>query len=326
MTDRKPIRIALLGCGWHARDFHAAPLAYYAAEHPGDVELVAACDLDEQKARDAAEKFGFAATYTDMDKMFVEARPDGVICVMAIKHVAEMGIRLLRRGAVCTIEKPLGTSAEQAHALADAAGETQTSHMVSVNRRYWPHIVQAAKWISERSPLRFIRATMLRRERAEPQFIWGTAIHPMDTMVYLAGSIASYDARLIGGEELTTKWYSLSLDFAGGCCGELQILPTCGRCAETYELFGEACCARVSMSATTMDGEEMYSLRCWEGGKCVVDECIADPERPWLGFGCYGEVCAFIESLRDGAPLRPTVADVLPATDICFELAERFAC
>ena len=45
------IRLALVGCGEHSRTSHATPLARYAALNPGDLELVAACDLNLDRAR-----------------------------------------------------------------------------------------------------------------------------------------------------------------------------------------------------------------------------------------------------------------------------------
>lgn len=324
MTDGKPLRIALLGCGWHAGEYHAAPLAHYLSEHPDEVELVAACDLDPGKAAQVAKRFGFAAAYTNMDEMLCETGPDAVVCVMPIEHIVDMAAKLLQRGIPCTIEKPLGTSAEQAHALAEIARKTKTPHMVSVNRRYWPHLVKALEWIGDR-PVRFIRATMLRHNRTEPQFISGTAIHLLDTMVHIAGEISAHEAHLVSGDEMTAKWFNISLEFSDGIIAQCNILPTCGRCEETYELFGQGYAVRVSMDATTMDGEEVFSLHCWEGARLVLHDRIADPCRPYLGFGSYGEVCALVKSLCDRTPLRPTVEDVLPATDLCFELAERFA-
>ena len=48
------IRLALLGCGEHSRSSHAAPLARYAAQKPGEIELVAACDLNFELQSSAA--------------------------------------------------------------------------------------------------------------------------------------------------------------------------------------------------------------------------------------------------------------------------------
>ena len=63
------IRLVLLGCGEHSRNSHAAPLARYAAQNPGEIELVAACDLNLDRARDFCREFGFARAYSDAETL-----------------------------------------------------------------------------------------------------------------------------------------------------------------------------------------------------------------------------------------------------------------
>ncbi len=324
MSDKRPVRLALLGCGGHSKLHHAAPLAHYASLHPDRLELAAACDRDRQRLDEVVERFGFAAGYTDMDEMLAKVAPDAVVCVMPLKLIPPMAIDLLKRGVTCTIEKPLGATIDLARELADVAEQTRTPHMVSVNRCHWPLLVRALEWIADRPPLRVIRASMLRNNRTEPQFIWGTGIHPMDTLLHLGGPVASWDACRLSGDELTSPWYSVALDFESGVRGELTVLPTSGRCEESYELFGEGWSARVAMLAESMDGEEVFTLQCWQGGRVVLEDRIAEPDKPWLGFGAYGEVCALVDALREGKPLGPTVAHVMQATEICFEIAKRF--
>jgi len=38
--------------------------------------------------------------------------------------------------------------------------------------------------------------------------------------------------------------------------------------------------------------------------------------------GCYAETAAFIEALRDGQTLQPSIADVAPSVEICMSIAE----
>ena len=40
------LRLALIGCGDHAERSHATPLARFANNHPEQVQLAAACDLN----------------------------------------------------------------------------------------------------------------------------------------------------------------------------------------------------------------------------------------------------------------------------------------
>ena len=70
------IRLVLAGCGEHSRTSHATPLARYASEHPGEIELVAACDLNADKAAEFCRSFGFLKPYTDFDQMLAQEKPD----------------------------------------------------------------------------------------------------------------------------------------------------------------------------------------------------------------------------------------------------------
>jgi len=166
------IRIALIGCGEHSRTSHATPLARYAALHPEEIELSAACDLNAAKANEFCRSFGFLRDYDDLDQMLQAEKPDACVCVMPMDKIVEVGIKLLQHQIPCVIEKPLGTSLTEIERLAQAAQETQTHHMVSVNRRFMPYLNQARSWMQERGPLRYVRASQVRHQRNESDFIW----------------------------------------------------------------------------------------------------------------------------------------------------------
>src|ERR1044072_1618747 len=191
------IRIALAGCGEHSRTSHATPLASYASEHPGDIELVAACDLDADKAAEFCRSFGFLRSYTDLDRMLDSEKPDACVCIMPIERIVEIGIALLERRIPCVIEKPLGASLADVDKLSRVARETQTPHMVSVNRRFMPYLNQALSWSRDLGPLRYVRAVQVRHARDEEDFIWSTAIHVLDALRYIAGEIKTYDVDII---------------------------------------------------------------------------------------------------------------------------------
>ena len=152
------IRIALAGCGEHSRASHAAPLARFATTHPDEIKLVAACDLNPERSAEFCGSFGFAKAYEDLDRMLEVEQPDACVSVMPIEKIGEVGIKLLERRLPCVIEKPLGTSLPYIERLARVARETQTPHMVSVNRRFMPFLNQARLWTVQHGPLRYVRA------------------------------------------------------------------------------------------------------------------------------------------------------------------------
>src|ERR1041385_1845149 len=159
------IRIALAGCGEHSRGSHATPLARYASLHPGEIQLVATCDLEARKADVFCRTFGFLRPYTDLNQMLDAEKPDACVCVMPINQIVEKGIDLLERRIPCVIEKPLGTSIEQIERLARVARDTQTPHMVSVNRRFMPYLNEVRSWMKGIGPVRYVRATQARHSR-----------------------------------------------------------------------------------------------------------------------------------------------------------------
>lgn len=297
------------------------PLARYVAQHPDEVELGAACDLDMARAEHFREEFGFARAYDDMSRMLDEEELDGCICVVPVGRIVETGIELLRAGVPCTLEKPPGASLEDVRRLARVARETGTPHMVSVNRRFVPRLNRAVAWAREIGPVRYVRGTMLRHKRAEPDFLWATAIHAVDAMRHLGGKVREYGARFLQGPELSAAWCGISFDFESEAVGRLDILPSCGKVEETYELFGEGFRARVSSGAVTGERARGMSLRCWKSGELVLED-VAPPDEPAdITSGFCGEIEEFVGALREGRRPRPTMEDVLPSAEICFHVA-----
>ena len=307
------IRIAIAGCGEHSRASHAAPLARYAAAHANEIELIAACDLDLDKAVEFCRSFGFAQPYTDLDQMLSVEKPDACVSVMPMEKIVDVGIELLERRIPCVIEKPLGTSISEIEKLGQVARDTRTPHMVSVNRRFMPYLNQARSWMRERGPLRYVRATQVRHQRSEADFIWSTAIHVLDALRYIAGEVETFDMTLP-----QPGWYVVSLRFESGTTGQIEVLPTAGMVEESYEFFGEGCRARV-----TAGSGPQRSLQCWEGGELVIESQATEEEPEDLRNGAYQEVEEFVRALQTGARPYPCIDDILPSARISFAIAER---
>lgn len=311
------IRLALLGCGSHSKQQHAAPLARYVAEHPGEVELVAACDLDGTKADYVAKTFGFKRAYTDLDTMLDAEKPDGCACIVPVPLVVEVSERLLRRGVPCVIEKPPGGSLAQVRQLAAIAGETGTPHLVSVNRRSVPYLNEAIEWVRDRGGVRYVRGTMVRHNRREPDYVWSTGIHAIDAVRHIAGDVACWRGEVVTIDGLSARWYLIDLEFASGCRGRVEFVTTAGMTEESYELFGEGIRARVSSSPVW----QSIRLQCWEGNELVIDRVSPEGEPIDVTCGAYHEVVEFVAALSAGRAPRPSLADVLPSAEIGFALA-----
>jgi predicted dehydrogenase len=309
------LRLALIGCGSHSENAHASALAHYVAQHPGDVDLAAACDMDIGRALRFCQEYGFAGAYSDVEEMLETEKPDAVVSILPIEKIAEIGSLLLRRHIPCVLEKPPGQSLEEASALAEVARQTGTPHMVSLNRRFSPYLHRAMAWAREIGPLRYLRGQMFRRGRSEEDFLWGTGVHVVDAMCHIGGEIAASDTQCLEHPSGSAPWFLISLRFVSGCAGHIEILPTVGRVEERYELFGDdfqAC-------AITMGGGG-ESVRCWKQGALEVEESANTGDPLFLRDGSYEETSAFIRALLEGAPLRPSLEDVLPTLRVCGQM------
>ena len=314
------IRLALLGCGEHSRSSHAAPLARYAAQNPDHLDLVAACDLNLDRARDFCREFGFARAYSDVETMLESEQLDGCVSVMPMERIVESAVMLLERKIPCVIEKPLGVSVEESEHLARVTRQTGTTHMVSVNRRFIPYLNRAKAWAQEIGPIQYLRATQVRHARAEADFIWSTAIHVLDALRHVAGEVKDFQTEVHRSEGVSTVWYVITLRFESGIRGRIEVLPTAGMVEESYDLFGEGFRARVVAGSGVQ-----RSLQCWRDGQINLEEYSSEAEPEDLRNGAYQEVVEFVRALKTGEPAWPTVEDILPSARICFAIAESVA-
>jgi myo-inositol 2-dehydrogenase / D-chiro-inositol 1-dehydrogenase len=311
------IRLGLIGCGEHSESGHAIPLARYRAAHPGEIELTAACDLNLERAQLFCRQYGFIHAYRDVDDMLAQSKLDGCIAVVPVTKISELGIKLLGLGIPCVVEKPLGASLSEARALLDAARATRTMNMVSVNRRFMPFLNRALEWTHHAGPLRYVRCTLTRHARREPEFLWATAVHAVDALRHIAGEVADAKIRVLGNAGRFTDWYAIDLTFENGVSGRLDVLPTAGMLEETYELIGEGFRA----SVTCPFGPER-GLRCFRENRLVLAEAGSENIPEDVLNGCYDEASEFIRALTTTRAARPSIEEVFPSVELCLRMAK----
>lgn len=314
------IRLGLIGCGEHSEGGHAVPLARYNAEHPGEIELTAVCDLRLERAQYFTTRYGFLRAYGDMNEMLSGGDLDACIAVVPVEKIPQVGIQLLERRMPCVVEKPLGASLADVEALRTAARKTGTPNMVSVNRRFMPFLNRALEWSRGQGQLRYVRCTFTRHERSEPEFLWGTAVHSVDTMRYIGGEIPNASIRTIKPAESAADWYAIDLEFGSGATGRIDVLPTAGMRDETYEIFGEGFRAVVTCPFGPLRG-----LRCFRENRTILEEFESQATTEDVVNGFYDEAASLIGSLKAKQELRPSIGDVFPSVQLCLKLAAEAA-
>ena len=114
---------------------------------PG-VELVALCDMNEEKLVTTAKAWGVPHTYTDFDAMIQNQELDA-IAITSPSHLHTVQIaQALEQGLHVFSEKPLGTTVEECR-IAEAAVERHPElvFMLGFMRRYDPSYAYARKMV-----------------------------------------------------------------------------------------------------------------------------------------------------------------------------------
>ncbi len=129
------------------------------------VEYVACCDLNEERAKNFAAKYGFKKYYTDYKQMLAENTFDAVeVCTWNSAH-AECTIAALNAGANVKCEKPMAMNTEEALAMKEAAEKNGKLLMVGFVRRHGNDASAAIDFINKGflGDVYFIKASYLRR-------------------------------------------------------------------------------------------------------------------------------------------------------------------
>ncbi|MEM2970622.1 MAG: Gfo/Idh/MocA family oxidoreductase, partial [Candidatus Bathyarchaeia archaeon] len=96
----KKLRVAVVGVGFWGRN-HVRVLS----ELP-NVELIAVCDVDQQKTKMIAEKYDLNA-YTDSSKLYKNEDIDAVTLCVWSTRLSKEALIALRAGKHVLVEKPM---------------------------------------------------------------------------------------------------------------------------------------------------------------------------------------------------------------------------
>lgn len=129
----KEVRIGLVGAGAIANDLHFP--AYRKAKDEG-VTLAAVCDIDIERAKAAAEKWGIEKYYGSVEEMLADADIDAVdICTWNAAHVP-VSIAAAKAGKHVMCEKPAAMTVEELRELKKILDEKSLVYVLAVPGRF----------------------------------------------------------------------------------------------------------------------------------------------------------------------------------------------
>jgi predicted dehydrogenase len=136
-------KVGVIGCGKIAQVRH---IPEYAENR--QVELAAYYDLNIDRAREIAQKYG-GKVYSSVAELLADPTIDAVsVCTANTSH-AEISIAALKAGKHVLCEKPMATTLEDCEAMVKTAKETGKFLMVGQNQRLARAHVKAKELIQE---------------------------------------------------------------------------------------------------------------------------------------------------------------------------------
>ena len=166
MANRK-VGVGIIGAGGIATNAH---LPGY--QKCPDARILAVCDVDEARAKKAAEQFSIPHVFTDYKKMLEMDEIEAVsVCTPNYLH-KDPTICALRNGKHVLCEKPLAMNGREGEAMVKASQQTGKKLQVGFNLRFDQNAVAIKKMIDAGAlgEIYYARSQALRR-RGIPN--WG---------------------------------------------------------------------------------------------------------------------------------------------------------
>ncbi|MBB3127509.1 putative dehydrogenase [Paenibacillus rhizosphaerae] len=132
-SSSKTLRIGIIGCGGIANGKHMPSL-----KKQPQAEMVAFCDIVQERAEKAAAEFGAegAKVYTDFRELLKDASIDVIhVCTPNDSH-SVISVAALEAGKHVMCEKPMAKTAAEAKEMVDAAKRTGKKLTIGYQNRF----------------------------------------------------------------------------------------------------------------------------------------------------------------------------------------------
>ncbi|MEU7562351.1 Gfo/Idh/MocA family protein [Streptomyces eurythermus] len=205
--------VAVIGFGWmgrvHTRAY--ARLPHHYPDLPLRPRLVTVAEEVPARAEEAAERFGFVSATRDWREVAADPRVQAVSVTAPNFLHREIGVTLAEAGKHLWIEKPVGLTAADARAVADAVARAGVQGTVGFNYRNAPAVEAARELIASGGigTVTHVRVRLFSDYAADPDtaLTWryerrrggsgvlgDLASHGVDLARFLCGEIASLAA------------------------------------------------------------------------------------------------------------------------------------
>lgn len=303
------VRLGLIGAGGMANGVHYPSLA-----EMKDAEMVALCDLVEEKLTKTADRFGIKKRYTDYREMLDKERLDAVYALMPPHQLFDPVMDAIERKKHVYIEKPPAITADQVRQMAAAAERNGVLTMVAFNRRFIPVLNSVKAMVLERGPIIQAVSCFYKNFIGQPPYYRGAVdiltsdmIHAVDTLRWIAGGAAVDVASDVRFHKASyANMFNALVRFDNGCIGVLLGNWYVGARRHVFEIHGEGISAYCNPDADTL----VYADNKAEPLVLPTRQVAgSDENRTYYGFA--GENRHFIDCVKSGTQPQTNFNDAL---------------
>ena len=335
MSEDTPLRIGVIGVGGIARSVHLPSLN----DIPG-AEVVALCDLVEQRAIDQASRYSIPRTYTLYREMLRREELDAVFVLVEPGNLFHVVMGCLEAGIHTFMEKPPGITSYQAASLLRASQAAGRILQVGFNRRHIPlvrkvvDIMRNATMINQVEG-RFMKCGTAAFDKGSVSAFQSDTIHAVDLVRWIADgtpvSAATVCSRV--DDVVPNSWNSV-VRFDNGVTGVIKANYQTGGRTHTFEVHGAGASAFINLGFGTdaceaqilsTEGKGGYSLAATGTGRTglqMIDgKALAGSDQFYRYYGFYQEDLHFLECVRQGVEPETSIADAVKT----FELVDLLA-
>lgn len=312
------IRVGFIGAGNRAR-VYIHPTINDLADM---AEVVAVCDLDEEKLNRCADSYGVAARYTDLHRMLDEVELDACFCVSGPHQCLEIIMPCLQAGKHVLTEKPLGTSAEQARQMAEAAQANGCVTAVGFNRRYTPVIEHCRRLVAERGgPTQVVAEFHKYMLEMAPYYdlsiVTTDLIHSIDLIRHLLGDPDEVHSAV---RQRFSDWdnvFNVLMTREDGGVALLTANRASGTRIERFEIHGKGIACYLlppDRAEVWVDDEKQPTV--------VTGQELTGSEAHYVLYGCLEQSRHFFECIREGRQPLTNFSDATRSMRLCETIAQ----
>ena len=322
----KRIRTAVIGAGHmgrhHVRIYSELP----------DVELVAVCDLDADRAGELAGKFNASVVVKSADLL---GKVDAVTIAVPTVYHAEVAHPFIREGVAVLIEKPIAPDRKSAEAILQWAAEHKTIVSVGHSERFNPVVLAMARMGVVPKFIETQRVSPFSFRSADIGVVFDMMIHDIDVVLHLVKSrnchVHAVGVNVLGEHEDVAN---ARLVFDNGCVANLTASRLALKTDRRLRVFSPDAYftmdyQRKSGLAIKLDAnldliqmarernfEDLSQMSGMDFGKMInVEPLVLDDVEP-----LRAEIESFLQAVRTGEPPAVSGEDGLAAVRLAEEI------